>query len=77
MDEPKPFTVYRHFKGGRYIVICVAPHTETGEKLVCYFSVSDNVFWIRPLASWNTPVEMKSAGDTISIPRFTEAGDYV
>ncbi len=30
----KPFTIWRHFKGARAIVIAVATHSETKEKLV-------------------------------------------
>ncbi len=32
----KPFTMWRHFKGGKSFVITVAQHSETGEKLVIY-----------------------------------------
>lgn len=76
--EPKPFTVYEHYKGGRYVVINVATHTETGEKLVCYMSLGEeNKWWVRPLQSWNEEVtEEVSDGAHCSYllvgPRFWE-----
>lgn len=35
MDNPRP-GVYRHYKKGEYLVLGVALHTETGEKMVLY-----------------------------------------
>lgn len=32
---------YRHFKGGEYVVLGVAVHTETGEELVVYREAGD------------------------------------
>ena len=41
--------IYRHFKGGLYEVIAVALHTENGEDLVIYTSLSSGQTFARPL----------------------------
>ena len=33
---PKPYEVYKHFKGNLYVVLNVARYTETNELLVVY-----------------------------------------
>lgn len=55
---------YRHFKGGVYVVIGTATHSETGEELVIYHKegsglmVSDEErkLWARPAKMWNETV---------------------
>jgi hypothetical protein len=41
--------LYRHYKGGEYIVLGQGFHSETQEHLVFYMSVNDGKMWARPL----------------------------
>jgi hypothetical protein len=60
---------YQHFKGGKYIVIAVATHSETGESLVIYASIeSPDKIWARPLSLWYEPIRTKAGKK----PRFVE-----
>ena len=55
---------YRHFKGGVYIVLGTATHSETGEELVIYHKAGSGLFvsdeerklWARPAKMWNETV---------------------
>jgi hypothetical protein len=59
--------VYRHFKGGDYLVTGVAVHSETGEPLVIYRPLcGDYQLTARPLKMFTETVERD--GDTV--PRF-------
>ena len=41
--------VYKHFKGGLYLVEDIIYHSETGEKMVAYRALyGDNKLWCRP-----------------------------
>lgn len=35
-ETPKPFQIYKHFKGDYYQIITVAEDTETGKRIVVY-----------------------------------------
>ena len=48
---------YRHYKGGEYKFLFLAPHTETGEVLVIYKSLLYGSYHARPLDEWNKPLE--------------------
>lgn len=40
--------MYRHFKGGYYLLVCHATDEATGEVLVIYKSMKDGKVWSRP-----------------------------
>ena len=57
MRELKVNGIYRHFKGDYYLVLGVAIHSETKEKLVIYRALyGDNLVWIRPLDNFTEEV---------------------
>ena len=50
---------YRHYKGNHYVVLGVASHSETLEKLVVYRAdYGDRGLWVRPLAMFLDTVEI-------------------
>ena len=60
---------YRHFKGGRYLVLGVGKHSETGEEFVVYQALdgeSIGKLWIRPVSMFMDNIER----DGYSGPRF-------
>jgi len=62
--------VYIHFKGGRYVVMDEATHTETGEELVIYEAVNPGrglrKTWARPATMFQDEVEHEGK----KVPRF-------
>ena len=60
--------IYRHFKGKRYQVLCLAKHSETLEELVVYKKLyDDGGVWVRPRPMFTDNVTVD--GKTVS--RFT------
>lgn len=58
---------YRHYKGGEYVVIGVARHSETEEALVVYRpNYGERGLWVRPLSMFMEEVEI----DGKRVPRF-------
>ena len=40
--------IYRHFKGFKILVIAIAKHSETLEKMIVYKHLDTNEIWVRP-----------------------------
>ncbi|NTW61420.1 DUF1653 domain-containing protein [Candidatus Saccharibacteria bacterium] len=64
--------VYEHYKGGRYVFVGCAKHSETLEDLVIYQSISD------PAKIWARPTDMFLGSVVIdgkAAPRFRYLGE--
>lgn len=59
MNYPQPGRLYKHYKGGIYEFLFMAPHTENDEILVIYKSVLFGSYHARPLSTWNEEVDGK------------------
>lgn len=68
MEVLETGAVYRHYKGGMYVVTGFAKHTERDERLVLYASQTD------PTTTWARPVDMWSDEVAPGVQRFTRVG---
>lgn len=62
--------IYRHFKGGMYIVRGTAEHTETGKAFVVYEDAVSGKLWVRPYGSFVSRVEIKKYPEAEQEYRF-------
>lgn len=63
--------IYRHFKGNYYRVLCVATHSETGERLVVYQALYDlEKFYVRPVEMFMDDVDCDKYPNTNQRERF-------
>lgn len=71
MQEIKPNTIYRHFKGDYYLVIDIATHSETNEKYVIYRQLyGDLGLYIRPYDMFASKVDHEKYPDVKQEYRF-------
>ena len=78
----KPFTMWRHFKGSRAMVITVAKHSETGEDLVVYRCMDNNGntnhtagIYARPLNMFLSEVDQEMFPNVSQNYRFSDIKD--
>jgi hypothetical protein len=55
---PQPKELWRHYKGGKYEIVCMCNHTETNEEFVIYRSLSFGGFHARPYSEWHDEKEV-------------------
>lgn len=68
---PQSFEQYRHFKGGRYQILCVAEKEDTGEQLVIYQALyGDGKIWARNLDEFTSEVDHEKYPDVKQRWRF-------
>lgn len=69
--EVVPGTVYKHFKGNLYVVLNVAVHSETKEKMVVYQAMYGNRdVYVRPFKMFTSGVDHKKYPDVKQELRF-------
>ncbi len=60
---------YRHYKGGEYLVLNIAKHSDTEEDIVVYQDVhAPEKVWVRALPIFEETVEWEGS----TVPRFAK-----
>lgn len=63
--------IYRHFKGKLYQIVCMAQHSETGEKMVVYRALyGTNDIYVRPLDMFTEKLDITKYPQAGQIYRF-------
>jgi hypothetical protein len=74
----KPGMILRHYKGGLYRVVGFATHTETGEELVMYHSLSaeETDMYARPVHMFFNIIGVEDVVTSAGVSRFEEVIDF-
>lgn len=73
MREIKVGTIYQHFKGNKYKILCIALNTETDKRMVIYQDITnkDRIF-ARDYDMFISKVDRDKYPDVKQIYRFEE-----
>lgn len=69
-------SIYRHFKGGYYVVQSIAYIESTGEEVVIYQSLQDSRVWVRPVSSFQELVPDGKENPTGQKYRFERVTNF-
>lgn len=70
-ETPKPFEVYRHFKGNMYQILTIAADSETGKPCVVYQALyGDYKVYVRDLAMFLSETDKEKYPDAGQVFRF-------
>ena len=69
-------SIYRHFKGGYYVVKSLATIESTGEEVVIYQSLQDSRVWVRPVSVFRELVPEDKENPTGQKYRFEKVTTF-